>query len=153
MKRFLIIVCIFGCLALNNCGTPKKVDANLDKECLPQIESFFNGLKAGGYKASLEDLLESNPAFDMKDSSVLNLVLKFKNLNEGSGKYIQYKILKKRSIESDVAIYSCLAKYEIKFYRFIFIFYKATDRAVIYKFKFDDELDVELEASINMYLS
>jgi hypothetical protein len=139
MKKSSILVCIFLWLTLVNCEPQKKFEPILDKECLPQIESFFNGLKTGRNEASVKELLKSNPAFDLKDSSVLDLISKFKMISQGSGRYIQYKILKKRSVESDIAIYSCLAKYEIKFYRYIFIFYKATDKAVIFKFMFDDD--------------
>lgn len=49
------------------------------------------------------------------------------------------------------SIYSFLVKYEKKFYRFIFTFYNTGTKIKIYKFSYDDVLDLELEESLKLY--
>ena len=153
MRKLMWIGCLLACFTFIWCQGQKKSDSILDRQCLPQIESFFDGMKNGKYEQSIDILLKSNTEIDLNDSSTLDLIRKFRKMNQFSGKYIQYKILKQKKIENDIAIYSCLVKYEIKFYRFVFIFYRPTDKATIYKFIFDDSVDIELEESLKMYLN
>lgn len=60
-------------------------------------------------------------------------------------RYLKKEVLKK------ILRYSCLAKYQKRFYRFVFIFYKAENNAIIYKYMFDAEIDEEIEDSLKLY--
>jgi hypothetical protein len=146
--RVLIVVSSAFC----GCSNSKNLNSGLDSECLPIVESFFSTISKNNYAEALTDLLQSNPYINTSDSTALDLVTKFKLINDRSGKFIGYQLLKKREIDNTLALYSYLAKYERKFYRFIFVFYKATDKAKIYRFSFDDAIDIEVEESLKLYV-
>jgi hypothetical protein len=59
--------------------------------------------------------------------------------------------LKKRFMNDDIGMYSYLAKYDKKFYRFVFMFYNNGKTVKLYKFLFDDNIDLELEESLKFY--
>jgi hypothetical protein len=119
---------------------------------LTATKTFFNRIGTPDYAAALDSLLLSNKNIDFTDSATTKLKEGFKNINELSGKYLGYKLLKKRIVLDDIAIYSYLVKYEKKFYRFIFIFYNTGAKVNIYKFAYDDVLDLELEESLKLYV-
>ena len=140
----LFILIAMGC---NSSSSKNKID----KSALPLIDSFFSIIKTKKPGLALDHLLASNPSINSKDSTTLNLKSSFILINEGSGPYIGYRMLKKRYIEDDISIYSYLAKYENNFYRFIFMFYNNGKSVKLYKFLFDSDLDVELEGSLKFY--
>lgn len=142
LTGILIVILLFGCKS-----------NRIDKECQPALDSFFVGIATGKHMESLDKFLRTNKNFSLQDSAVLDLRNKFNTLNIYSGKYIGYKLLKKRNLQDDVMVYSYLVKYERKFYRFVFIFYRPGDTPQIYKFLFDDVLDTELEESLKLYLN
>lgn len=125
----------------------------IDKNALPLIDSFFKTVKNQEASVALEHLLKSNPNIDVADSATLRLKDNFILINQASGVYMGNRLLKKRFIEDDIGIYSYLAKYEKKFYRFVFMFYNNGNSVKLYKFLFDDNLDVELEESLKYYLN
>lgn len=158
MSKFFIYATLFvfaatnwGCRDSNNSKDSTQV-SKMDDECLPIINSFFDKIKSGGYVKAMDDLLNSNTNIDQSDSSVTDLKEKFGRINSLSGEYIGYKILKKKSLDRDISIYSCLVKYQKKFYRYVFIFYMPEKEVKIYKFLFDDNLDIELEESLKLYI-
>jgi hypothetical protein len=120
-----------------------------DRESTEIIQKFLGRLGNDG-QAALNDLLKSNPNISLADSSTINLINRFKIVNEYSGKYLESGLIKSKKIGDDVAIYSYLVKYEKKFYRFVFIFYR-TYTVNIFKFSFDDEIDFELEQALKLY--
>ena len=146
-KCFIALIVIF-CL-FSNCKHQEKND--LDSECISIIESFFHQTEIGSYTNALDSLLLSNRNIDFSDSATVKLREGFKTINELSGKYINFNLLKKRIVKNDIAIYAYLVKFEKKFYRYEFIFYKPRNSTVIYKFAYDDILDLELEESIKLY--
>lgn len=124
---------------------------SIDSYCLAATKNFFNRVGTPNYAAALDSLLLSNRNINFMDSGTIQLREGFKTINERSGNYLGYKLLRKRIVEEDIAIYSYLVKYEKKFYRFIFLFYKPRDKVSIYKFAYDDVLELELEESIKLY--
>ena len=127
-------------------------ETSLDKECNPVILNFFSTIQNGKYHQALENLLTSNLDINLKDTNTLLLVSKFDSINSLSGSFIGYEIVRKRQVGKDLAIYSCLVKYQKKFYRFVFVFYRAETTALLYKFTFDDSIDIELEESLKFYI-
>jgi len=137
-------------LFFNSCRTTQL--SSVDSYCLAVTKNFFNRMGTPEYATALDSLLLSNKNIDFTDSATTKLREGFKNVNELSGKYLGYKLLKKRVVQDDIAIYSYLVKFEKKFYRFIFIFYNTGTRVSIYKFAYDDVLELELEESLKLYV-
>ena len=146
MKAFLglFVLIVIGC-------NSQSVKKNIDKSAIPIIESFFKNVETKDPTDALGALLGSNPNIDLKDSASLNLKNSFVLINEAAGPYRGYRLLKKRFINDDIGIYSYLAKYDKKFYRFVFMFYNNGKSVKLYKFLFDDNIDLELEESLKFY--
>lgn len=140
----LLILISIGC----NSQSKKNI---LDESAMPLINAFFKTLQEKKPMAGLEELLGANPNINPKDSATLNLKNSFQFINEASGSFMGFRLLKKRSLENDLIIYSYLAKYDKKFYRFVFMFYNNGSNTKLYKFLFDDDLDEELEGSLRFY--
>jgi hypothetical protein len=141
---------LFLSVFLNSCKTSKV--SSFDHFSANKIEDFFTRVSTSDYIGALDSLLVSNQFIDFTDSATIKLRESFKTINELSGQYFGHTLLKKRVIHDDISIYSYLAKYEKKFYRFVFIFYKRGNHVNIYKFSFDDEISLELEESIKLYV-
>lgn len=146
----------FLLLILYSCGQQNKKESSseyLDGQSLPVIKSFFESVQSGQYKAALEDLLKKNDNIDLQDSMTLVLKKKFNDINESSGKFVSDRLLRKKQIGDDLGVYSYFVRYEKKFYRFIFTFYNNGSQVKVYKFSFDDTIDVELEEAIRLYVN
>jgi hypothetical protein len=145
---YLFVIFFFAC---GQYSTNINKDSKLDATCIPIIDSFFNKIQANNYKSAVDGLLLMNENIDPKDSSTIQLKARFSEINQYSGKFIGTSLIKKRSINDDISVYSYLAKYDKKFYRFIFIFYNNGINTKIYSFKFDDNVDAEIEESLKLY--
>jgi hypothetical protein len=132
-------------------GCKNKIEV-IDRDSVIQIDNFFEKLRSKNYEVGLNDLLASNKNIDLTDSSTRRLKSQFKDINELSGDYIGHDLLQKRMIKNDLAIYSYFVKYKVKFYRFIFIFYNPDGQVKLFKFAYDDAIDVELEESLKLYV-
>ncbi len=115
------------------------------------IERFFEKIRTGLGEEAIDELLSSNPNIDLKDSSTQVLKTTFLEFNNHSGPFYGKTLLKKRYVESDIAIYSYLAKYETRYLRYNFIYYNNGKVVRLYKFHLDDIINLELEESIKMY--
>ena len=120
---------------------------------MPEIQSFFNNIKKSEVNLALDQLLSSNPNLILDDSATQIMKNRFNYINQVAGAFMGATLLKKRYINDDIGIYSYLSKYEKKFYRFVFIFYNNGKNVKLYQFTFDDDLVVELEASLKYYLN
>ncbi len=157
MKTIKYYILSFFVIALmNSCSQLKKGNEKfeyIDNCSNKVIDNFFHTISLGNYNQAIEDLLNENNNIDPKDSATINLKKQFNDINETSGKYIQYKPLRKKNLNNDLGIYCYLVKYDKKFYRFLFTFYNNESNVKIYKFSFDDNLDVELEESLKLYIN
>lgn len=140
----LLILLSIGCNSHPNKNIP-------DESSMPLINAFFKTLQEKKPMVGLEELLGSNPNINAKDSATLDLKNSFQFINEAAGSFMGYRLLKKRSLENDLIIYSYLAKYDKKFYRFLFMFYNNGSDTKLYKFLIDDDIDKELEGSLRFY--
>jgi hypothetical protein len=119
----------------------------------PTIRSFFADVQSGNYKRSLHDLLSKNENIDLQDSLTLQLENKFGVINEVSGRFVSERLLRKKELGDDLGVYVYLVKYEKKFYRFVFTFYNNGSSVKVYKFSFDDAIDIELEDGMKLYVN
>ena len=97
-------------------------------------------------------MLKGNEIINLQDSGTIIMQNKFSLLNETSGKFISAKLLRKRELDNDLAVYIYFVKYDKKFYRFTFTFYNNNNDVKIYKFAFDDTIDSEMVESLRLYL-
>ena len=146
----------FLLLSLCSCAQQNKENdesKHLNEGVVVIINNFFKIMKSGNFNNAIDELLSNNENIDIQDSLALNLKSKFKDVNQSSGKLISYRLLRKKSLANDLGVYSYIVKYDKKAYRFLFTFYNNDTRIKIYKFSFDDTLDIELEESLRLYLN
>jgi len=147
--KVLVLICFLcGCKNTDNSNKINKFDSL----CIPIIETFFHKVESKKYDPAIDELLSANENIDLKDSATIALKSRFSVINQVSGLYRGNSLIRKRSINEDIAIYSYLAKYDKKFYRFIFEFYNNGVQTKIYKFLFDDSAEYELEESLKLYM-
>ena len=120
----------------------------IDKFSEPFIDAFFKTIRTKGASVSVEKLLASNPEIDNSTTAAINLKRRLVTIHENSGRFMGYRLLKKRFLDDDIGVYSYLVKYEKNFYRFAFTFYNNGSSIRLFKFLFDDNIDAELERSI-----
>jgi hypothetical protein len=151
LKCFLLLsLCSCEQQSLKNPSTDSRY---LTNKIAPIIDSFFNQVKSDNYKMALIELFSQNENIDLHDSLTINLESKFNAINESSGKFVSQRLLRKKELADDLGVYIYLVKYEKKFYRFSFTFYNNGSSIKIYKFSFDDVIDVELEEGIKLYVN
>jgi hypothetical protein len=140
--------------AAASCQSQKKendIKSELELESTKLVQIFFQNIKDLKPEKAMNDLLSSNDNI-RNDSSVLSLKNRFQELNQVSGDFISYRLLRKKKLFDDLGVYSYLAKYDKKAYRFLFTFYNNGKAVKLYKISFDDTLDLELEEALRLYL-
>ena len=145
-----------ACLLFAGCSTNSGVKSATSKSAMketatPVIDHFFKQLSSANAEEAISGLLSNNDNIITDDSSITELKAKLKNIGVYSGKYVDYSLLKEKEIQGNIAMYSFLVRYEKKYYRFIFEFYNNGTSIKIYKFRFDDALDIEIEESLKLY--
>lgn len=154
MKK--IMLQFFLLLTLCSCGQQVKKDNSskyLESQVQPIVDNFFENVQKAKYANAIEDLLNKNENIDLQDSLTIILKKKFIAINESSGKFMSKRLLRSKQLDDDLGVYTYLVKYEKKFYRFVFIFYNNGNQVKIYRFSFDDVIDVELEEAIKLYVN
>lgn len=155
MQRNIFFTCLFFYLMiLIGCGqkpSDGKLNSLLEKKSGTIIQNFFGEMKTGKYQIAISSLLDNNEFISQEDSSTIFLLRKFNYINSVSGKFIDYRLIRSKDIGTDVGVYSYLAKYEKKFYRFLFVFYNNGNSVRLFEFSFDDSVTEELKESVKLY--
>lgn len=147
LKRILFAFIFITLMA--GCSSTKQLAIEISSQ--KEITYFFERMSNRSSLTALDSLLLTNKYFNFSDSVTIKLRNQFEDLNLTAGRFIGESLLNKRIISNDLAAYSYLAKFESKFYRFLFIFYNSGEQTKIYKFSFDDNIDLEIEESIKLY--
>jgi hypothetical protein len=108
------------------------------------IDTFFKKYKDGGTSPAIDYLFGTNKLFT-DTVQIAGLKGKLDALRQSIGKYLGKEIIAQRSASPSLFFYSYLVKHENQPVRFTFIFYKPQNDWVLYRFKYDDQLDIELE--------
>jgi hypothetical protein len=153
-KIFPVMMLLFMGLVFSRCNQNNKIEDNnaLDNIAFSTIDGFFKKIKIGDSTAMIS-LLMQNENIDLKDSTTLDLQSKFNLINLYSGPFISDTLITKRLLNSDIGVYCYLAKYQMKFYRFTFVFYNNGEDVKIFRFSFDQAIDRELQESIKLYVN
>lgn len=153
-KNNNIAVGLFFILAFA-CGqrVDTKKELFIDEKSMPIIETFFENLQNISAKKAIDDLLGGNENISLSDSLTVALRDKIDYINEASGIFVSKRLMRKKALENDLVVYAYIVKYEKKFYRFTFVFYNNDKDVKLFRFGFDEAMDVELEESIKLYVN
>jgi len=108
------------------------------------IDQFFKKYKDDGTAVAIDYLFGTNKYFT-NSAGISQLKSKLDSLRQGIGTYLGKDMIIQRSASNSLIFYSYLVKHEVQPLRFTFIFYKPQNDWVLYRFKYDDQMDAELE--------
>jgi hypothetical protein len=108
------------------------------------IDAFFKKYKEDGAGPAIDYLFATNKYFT-NSAGIEQLKAKIDSLRQAIGNYAGKELIVQKSASPSLVLYSYLVKHEMQPLRFTFIFYKAQNEWVLYRFKYDDQMDVELE--------
>ena len=115
------------------------------------VDTFFKKYKDDGTNPAIDYLFRTNKLFT-NTSQITLLKAKLDSLRQSIGAYLGKELIVQKSASPSLVFYSYLVKHENQPLRFTFMFYKAKNDWVLYRFKYDDQMDNELEdaGKINM---
>ena len=108
------------------------------------VDAFFKKYKDDGTSAAVDYLFSTNKYFT-NPAGIAQLKAKLDSLRQGIGTYLGRDLIVQKTASTSLVFYSYLVKHEIQPIRFTFIFYKPQNEWVLYRFKYDDQMDAELE--------
>jgi len=120
------------------------VPAVAPKSALSIIDAFFKKYKDDGTGPAVDYLFGTNKYFT-NTGGISQLKVKLDSLRLTVGAYLGKELIAQRSASPSLYFYSILVKNEIQPLRFTFMFYKPKNDWVLYRFKYDDQMDTELE--------
>jgi hypothetical protein len=148
------IVCLFGFVATAQTKKPAAAKPTVaplaakpvaaPKSVPAIIDAFFKKYKDKGADTAIDFLFGTNKLLaNLPQLSVLKI--KLDSLQFSAGKYVGHELIVQKSASPSLYFYSYLVKFENQPYRFTFMFYKPQNDWELYRFKYDDQMDAELE--------
>ncbi len=143
-KIFYCVLIGFSLLGCQSNSTKKKTD--------PELEAinakFFNLFKEKN-SSSLDYIFSTNKW--LNQTEVTGVKKKLDTLVSQLGTYQGYELITEKGLGKNYILYSYLVKYDRQPIRFIFIYYKPTDKWQLQNFQFDYEFETELREASNAY--
>ena len=148
MKYVLTVLSliIFSC---SNTTSEAKSDIESEPEVQKVIDTFFNKYKEGSPSDAIDYIFGTNQSF--MPEQIAELKNKLTTATLATGNFNGTELITTKKTSDSLIFYSYLVKHDKQPLRFTFIFYKPKDKWVLYKFKFDDQVDAELEESGRIY--
>lgn len=109
------------------------------------IDAFFKAYEKHGTARAVNNLFKSNKLVDT--ANLVGLVSKMDSARAAIGLYMGKELIMQRKASNSLVLYSYLVKHEFDPLRLTFIFYKAKNEWVIYRFYFDNQVIEELQSS------
>jgi len=158
LKHFLIALFVlcstFAAKAQTTAtATPKPVTtaktlAPAQKGVVSYIETFFKKYKTS-CDSAVDYIFSTNKLFT--NQSQINLLKsKLDSLQLSLGPFIGRELIAEKSASNSLVIYSYIVKHENQPVRFIFMFYKPHNDWELYRFNYDDGMDVEMLESVKI---
>jgi len=152
-KLLLLTVIICSCTFyaksqnVTTTAAAKKISVKLpvvSKTPIALIDTFFKKYKSDGTSAAIDYLFGTNKLFtDANQIAVLKV--KLDSLQKSVGQYLGKELIAQKNAGMSLVFYSYLVKFTNQPVRFTFMFYKPQNDWVLYRFKYGDQMDAELE--------
>lgn len=151
--KYLIFLFLFlaGCSSKQNSNSFSDMDNPVkgDKEVSETLNEFFEKYRDEGSSKAVDFIFGTQSG--AKLDQLTELKSKLLTLSNSAGKFTGYESITTQHAGNSLIYYSYLVKHEYQPFRFIFIFYKSSNAWRIHKFKFDDQVDSELEEAGRLY--
>jgi hypothetical protein len=146
LNKILLVALMSGSFFFANAQTAAKSTetvAAAPKGAMSLVDSFFKKYKEDGTAAAIDYVFGTNKLFD-NNAGIGVLKIKLDSLRHTIGLYTGKDLIVQKNAGNGLYLYSFLVKHENSPLRFTFIFYKPKNDWVLYRFKYDDQLDIEL---------
>ncbi len=130
-----------------NTATAKKTVAKvpvINRTPVALIDTFFKKYKTDGTDAAIDYLFGTNKLFT-NQAQIALLKAKLDSLQKTVGQYAGKELIAQKNASASLVFYSILVKFTNQPIRFTFMFYKPQNDWELYRFKYDDQMDAELE--------
>ncbi|MGB1308027.1 MAG: hypothetical protein ACPG6B_03895 [Oceanihabitans sp.] len=116
------------------------------------VAKFFTEYQNEGASKALDNLYSNNKWMNRKTDAITKLKQQFGTLNEDYvGKYYGYELIVEKKLSNSYILLSYLVKFERQPIRFTFQFYKPDNEWLTQSFKYDGNIDEEIEESAKVY--
>lgn len=149
---FVVLLVILGCNSNPASNTSPESTTQLPDvmEATSVINNFFKMYKDDGTAKAIDYIFSTNAS--LSDTNQLaTLKNKLDSTRRQIGNFNRQELITQKSSSNSLVLFSYLVKHDKQPLRFTFIFYKPKNNWTLYKFKFDDETDTELEESGKIY--
>ena len=148
---FLFTAIIIGCAFNAKAQTTTPATQTVSKGAMSYIDVFFKKYKVSSDSA-IDYLFSTNKLFVHNSYQINQLKQKLDSLDFSIGKYLGKELISEKSATPSLVVYSFLVKHENQPVRFTFMFYKPENEWELYRFNYDDAMDLELmeAAKINI---
>lgn len=139
----LYITVILVCITFNSFGqnTPEEI-----------VSKFFTEYQNDGASKALDNLYSNNKWMNRATDSITKLKQQLGTLNEDYvGKYYGYELIVEKRLSDSFILMSFLVKFDRQPIRFTFQFYKPDNEWRTHSFKYDGNIDDEIEESAKVY--
>ena len=100
----------------------------------------------------MDNLYKNNKWINRATDAITNLKQQLEALNEDYvGKYYGYELITEKKLSDSFILMSYLVKYDRQPIRFTFQFYKPNNEWITFSFKYDGNIDEEIEESAKVY--
>lgn len=141
MKKLLVLSILSSLAFLANAqNQPKDI-----------IDHFFELYESKGSNEALDYIFGTNKWMSNSQKSIDDLKYKLNGTIELIGQYYGYEPIVTRTIKGHLELHTYIVKYDRQPLRFSFLLYKPNDTWRLQNFKYDDNLDTELEEAATAY--
>jgi len=133
---------------ITSCSNAKPEVKAPDPALQKIIDTFFKKYESSPSDA-IDYIFSTNKSFMPQQITELKDKLASTALTVGA--FNGYEQITTKNTSPSLTLFSYLAKHDKQPLRFTFIFYKPKEEWILYKFKFDDSIDAELEESGRIY--
>ncbi len=151
---FILLISILGCNSSSSQSQTKLEQPTMQQlnvtVAVNYIDTFFKKYKQEGTAKAIDYIFSFNPSL-VNVSQLTDLKSKLDSTRNLLGNFDSQELITQKSISNSLVLFSYLVKHEKQPIRFTFIFYKPKNDWTLYKFKFDDQADTELEEASKIY--
>ncbi len=116
------------------------------------VSKFFTEYQNIGVSKALDNLYSNNKWMNRATDAITQLKKQLEALNEDYvGKYYGYELIIEKRLSDSFILMSYLVKFDRQPLRFTFQFYKPDNEWRTHSFKFDGNIDEEIEQSAKVY--
>jgi hypothetical protein len=116
------------------------------------VSNFFTKYQKDGASKALDNLYSNNKWMNRSTDAITKLKQQLGTLNEDYvGKYYGYELIVEKQLSDSFIFMSYLVKFDRQPIRFTFQFYKPENEWRTHSFKYDGNIEAEIEESAKVY--